>query len=544
MSKTNVNSLVKELKNENQDYEFYPTTKEIIHAMYKDLCLKLEGYPEKGLSILDIGAGNGNVFVKLDEVNDGSISVSQKYAIEKSKILTDSMPCDIFVIGSDFHSQVLIDKEIDLIFCNPPYSEFTDWVEKIIKQANCKYIYLVIPGRWKNHGGIQECINRRECKVSTIGSFDFIDAERSARADVELICVETGKHRGYRSVINTDPFDVWFDEEFSINAKKTDYRLSTNKNREEFKLIPKENLIFELERLYNADMQSLLQTYKELERINPKLLEELKVSIQNLKEGLKQKISGLKHLYWKELFDNLESITDRLTSRSRERMMDKLMKHTTIDFTADNVYQVLMWVIKNANQYFDEQLLDVYSNLTEPENVIMYKSNKHFVGSKWRYEFKNEVSRYSLDYRFIKPQYSAIKTGIYGSYDYPNGLHTNAHNTINDLFTIGKNLGFSITKSSRDCEWEAGKQNDFYHKCADGTEEIFASVKAYKNGNLHFKLHQEFMKKFNIEAGRLNGWIKSPEEAVSEIKGVTNREAFIYYGKNLQLGKQDVKLIA
>lgn len=542
-----MHALLKQLKTENQDYEFYPTTWEIVLKLYEDLFNKINKTGDRSVSILDIGAGNGGFFKKLDSIQANKIKISERYAIEKSKILTDSMPENIFVIGSDFHSQVLIDKQVDVIFCNPPYSEYVEWAEKIISQANCKYVYLVIPDRWNESRGLMQCIKKREGEYEIIGSFDFLDAERKARAKVDLICVSTGSHERYKSMNNqkVDPFELWFDEMFAINAQQSnyDFRDTSATSKDKFQMIKKENLIFELELLYNNDMQKLLNIYKQLEHIDYDLLQEMEVSIRGLKEGLKLKIKGLKNTYWKELFDNLESITDRLTSASREKMMNKLMSHTSIDFTADNVYQVLMWTIKNANKYFDDQLLEVYEELTEPENVKMYKSNQHFVGSKWRYEFIRNVSRYSLDYRFIKPHFYALQKDIYGSYDYPQGLHKHAHDTINDVFTIAKNLGFSVTEKSTDKKWSSGVQNDFYHLKSEGDTELFASIRAYKNGNLHFKLNQEFMKKFNIEAGRLNGWIKSPEEAVSEMADVTIKDAIRFYGKNLQIGKSDIKMI-
>jgi hypothetical protein len=42
------------------------------------------------------------------------------------------------------------------------------------------------------------------------------------------------------------------------------------------------------------------------------------------------------------------------------------------------------------------------------------------------------------------------------------------------------------------------------------------------------------MKRLNIEAARLNGWVKSPAEAAEEI-GVTLDEATAAFGRNLTL---------
>ena len=42
-------------------------------------------------------------------------------------------------------------------------------------------------------------------------------------------------------------------------------------------------------------------------------------------------------------------------------------------------------------------------------------------------------------------------------------------------------------------------------------------VKLFKNGNIHIKFDQEFIKKLNIEVGRIKKWIHTPKEASEEI---------------------------
>ena len=116
------------------------------------------------------------------------------------------------------------------------------------------------------------------------------------------------------------------------------------------------NIIERLEELYVRDFGELLDTYKTLEGFDPVLFKELGIDLTTVREGLKMKIKGLKNLYWQELFSNLDSITNRLTSKSREHLLEKLTNHTSVDYTADNAYAVVIWVVKNANQYFDDPI--------------------------------------------------------------------------------------------------------------------------------------------------------------------------------------------
>lgn len=548
-----MNNLIQEIKNNNQDYEFYPTTQEII----KDLEYDLTSVGSH-LSVMDVGAGNGNLFkvldslIKKDQFGHKEKSY-KKYAIEKSQILINNMDSDIFVVGTDFHNQTFIDKEMDVIFCNPPYSEFKEWTIKLIKESNCKVLYLVIPDRWLNDE-VDKAISDRKATHNILGSYSFIDSEyRKARANVNLIRIDFTKSfykgRMYGNERpNVDPFDLWFNEHFNIETDKTvkrDYERDSEK-REEIKnaltgenaIIDKSKVIPVLLEFYKQDTEKLLTNYKALEVLDSSILQELNVNLAGLKEGLKIKIKGLKNLYWKELFNNLDAITSRLAKKSRESLLSTLTANTSVDFNSENIYSVVIWAIKNSNKYIDSQLLDLYENLTETKNIIGYKSNQHMIDDTWRYNSRYDVRKkahhYTLDYRCIIEGWYGIGQG----YEYPNGLSNNAHDMISDIFTIAKNLDFEVIGDPRNREWESGKKQLFYTK----DDELFVEIKAFKNGNLHYKLNQNFMKKFNIEAGRLNGWIKSPKEAVKET-GITIQEAQAYFKCNTKLLSSNIKLL-
>ncbi|KKN55655.1 hypothetical protein LCGC14_0579570 [marine sediment metagenome] len=183
------------------------------------------------------------------------------------------------------------------------------------------------------------------------------------------------------------------------------------------------------------------------------------------------------------------------------------------DFNVENVYAVVLWVIKNANKYINEQLIEMFKDLSEPECVKNYKSNlKTWEKNGWRYQ-KNHT-KYTLEYRIITQKYTAIKKKDSWGYEYTNNLSKNCHIFINDVLTIANNLGFVTQGTSFDRYWESNNKVMFY--TAGGKELV--EVKAFMNGNLHFKFNQEFIKALNVEASRLLGWIRSPQEAVNEME--------------------------
>ena len=533
----NTVAIVKELKENNEDFEWYPTTKEIVKEIFNDIDKRInESYGlNKTQDILDIGAGDGNFFellksFKVESENYKTLHFN-KYAIEKSSILIEKMESDIVIVGTDFYNQSLIDKKMDIIFCNPPYSEYDKWVEKIITESNSEYVYMVIPERWEDNKKIKNVIENRKIKYNILGSFDFLESEyRKARVKIHIVKFDFGKenHR-------TDPFNIWFDSFFNIKADESsdsEYKKEAIK-KEQIKnsLVKGQNLIERLEELYQEDFDKLIKNYKLLENLDYILFKELGVDISNLKKSLKLKISGLKNFYWNELFDNLDKLTSRLTTNSRKQLLEKLSKHITVDFTSSNAYAIIIWAIKNVNIYLEDQLKDIYLRLAHKDNMINYKSNKRLVTDAWRYTQIKEHTCFKFDYRLIFKSYSSFE--IYSN----NGLSKKTNDYIDDIITIAHNLGFNVIGRSCDYKWYPGRNVIFY--C---NEKTFMEIRVYKNGNIHCKFNQEFMKKFNIEAGRLFGWIKSPQEASVELD-IPLEETIQYFNSNTQLTMNHVKLL-
>ena len=396
--------------------------------------------------------------------NDGERLANRIYfekymAIEKSQTLIDNMPNNVFVVGTDFNENTLIDKNADYVFCNPPYSEFSQWSERIIKESNAKVIYLVIPKRWGNHGNIAYAIKQRRAAVSIVGDFDFLDAEdRKARAKVSLVKIDLrGKevktrlgHRVKSEECKIDPFTLWFNETFPIDAKKTEeseYTINQNKaneHKEKIKnaLVNGSDLVSSLVELYNKEVEKLNTNYLKVSELDADLLKELNVDVKNLLNGFREKIKGLKNLYWQEIFNNLDSITTRLTSRTRKSLLSTLMSNTNIDFTTSNVRSVVIWVIKNSSKYFNSQMLEVYDDFTTGDGIKLYKSNANFMNDTWRYcrSEKSKLGKYALDYRIVCHGYRSDY-----SWDRDKNILSDAQNQyIKDIVIIAKNLGFII----------------------------------------------------------------------------------------------------
>lgn len=538
-------ALVKELKSLDQDFEWYPTSAAMINVIKKDMVKYFNEYGDRktvlsSVNVLDCGAGDGRVCAQL--ANGG-----KKYAIEKSKKLIETMPADIFIVGTDFFQSTLIDKEVDVIFCNPPYSEYIQWAQKVILESNSKMVYLILPQRWDKSLLIEEAIKKREAKYKIIGSDNFLDAERSARAKIDIIAIKMIDERGYDASKRTDPFDIWFEENFKLESnktKQTDYafdkaQAKTLKEQISKQLTINKGIVPIMVELYNNEMEHLQNMFLSICKLDADILKELNVDVKGLREALKQRITGLKTKYWKELFDNYEKITKRLTHGSREQMLKKLNSHTSIDFTESNIYAVSVWVIKNANKYYDSQLIQVFEEMIEKANVTLYKSNKRvYENQEWRYQFAKEVSHFGLELRIILHNKGGIdQDSVYGGYRYYQGLSEAAHDFLDDLQTISNNLGFWLAdwdNSRQKGEWISNKTQDFFYYKVAGDPKTLMSVKAFKNGNMHIKFNQDFIRMLNVEFGRLKKWLHNASQAAEELN-IPIKESEKFFKANYRL---------
>ncbi|MBQ5383842.1 MAG: DUF4942 domain-containing protein [Treponema sp.] len=535
-----------------EETEFYPTTQEIVDSVAR--WISRNG--EITTSILDIGCGNGSFFEKLDKTdyfcNDDyrhknhGLKLHQnykKYGIEKSNILAEQLPEDVILLGSDFHSNTLIDKKVDCIFCNPPYSEYEDWTERIITEGNAEKIVLVIPSRWKDSERIKQALERREYSADIIGTFDFSNAERKARAKVDVIGI-LPKMSGYGRTKLTDPFDLWFDSTFSLNADKRNESECERNEKKRNEIFKSGDTAEDLVKFYNADMEKLYENYRSLEKLDADIFKELKVDVAMLKKSLRERLKNLKILYWDLLFKKYDKLTQRLTTKGRDRVIKRLSDNTAIDFTLDNIYQLTLWMIKHSNTLFDEQLTDFFFTLSRPENIHRYKSNLRWNDSDWKYlkekiadnwsgyredVAKEKLKNVMLDYRIIVTGWKNFET------EWKSRLSDSTRDFLYDVCVIGRNLGYDL-----DFEIPNPYENidlnqwcNFDIRTKDG--KVFCNVKLYKNGNRHLKFCTDFMKKLNVEMARINGWIHSKEEAKEEF-GLSETEINQYWNYNLKIG--------
>jgi hypothetical protein len=549
-------ALVAKLKQADEDHEWYPTTDDIINTIADDI-RKFDGQHNQHDSILDIGAGDGRVLTRIsdrltsNEKNMYNVHLGL-YAIEKSRVHLNNLPKDIVVIGTDFHEQTLVDKRMAFTFCNPPYSEFEDWAYRIIRECPSPVIYLVIPKRWRRSERIKLALESRgidfdgtdgededakyaffPADVRSLGEFDFHQADRQARVEVEIVRISA--RRDKTSTFDTAIEDMLpelkqFDMEDDVKSVSKD---DLNKLAEGGSLI--ESLVFS----YDSELAKLYETYRAVVKISPSLLKSLGVTKDTILSGVREKISSLKDKYWEVLFDNLSEVTKRLATKQRNAFLESLKGKAVIDFTEGNIFSMLIWVTKWASDHFDDQVVDLFKAMAQKATVEKYKSNdKVFTDGHWRY-LNEEASHYKLCYRLVLETHGGIYKGSYG-WENQNGLCKSARELLSDFITVANNLGFECDESPMDYEWKSNKKIGFTLK--DG--EPLMDVRAFLNGNIHIRVAKPVMLAINVQAGKLLGWLRSADEAIREMEVEQADEQAVRdaYGISLRIEPKDIAL--
>jgi hypothetical protein len=176
-------------------------------------------------------------------------------------------------------------------------------------------------------------------------------------------------------------------------------------------------------------------------------------------------------------------------------------------------------------------------------NIESYKSNQR-VFTKDQFCYWNRYNRGTVEYyklktgnRIVLEHCGGISKSIY-SFD--RGLDKYAREFIEDLLVVARNLNFEPDNFHGNdfSEWTDSAARNFY--CIYKAEKrLLFSVRAYKNGNMHFSFDNDFIHAINIMHGKLKGWINDVKTAEEESTPEMAKEYFDY---NLRIEQKQLML--
>jgi len=246
---------------------------------------------------------------------------------------------------------------------------------------------------------------------------------------------------------------------------------------------------------------------------------------RSILETIKENVKSLKNQYWQLAFNRISAINSRLTHRTRKTMLNQMEEFNTLDFNEDNLYSIIIWVVKHFNEFTAEQILSVFDQLTSQDYIKAYKSNVHWTSDNWRYGQKPKPEKYKLDYRLV--------THCYKSYRFDPCV-------VDDFVVICRSLGYYISENKY-LDYESfGNEQTFC--TVDGVTAFTARL--YKNHNAHLKINQDLMMKFNIEVAKLRKWVNNHMDVAKEFDISEDEAIRLWKDPWLHLiGEREVRLL-
>jgi hypothetical protein len=109
------------------------------------------------------------------------------------------------------------------------------------------------------------------------------------------------------------------------------------------------------------------------------------------------------------------------------------------------------------------------------------------------------------------------------------------------LIVVLRRLGADISRFQK-ANAMVKQETTFYNHAKQKTETAF-ECRFYQNGNVHLKVNQALMTKFNVEVARIRGWVRGPKDIQNEFE-VSEKEAAELWSKPslVMLGPGDVPL--
>lgn len=557
-TKSQTLAIVRDLKDNDQCFEWYPTTEEQLSVVTQDIIEILSTHDvshryHENINVLDVGAGDGRALKTIEKAiteNESRLKCTL-FAVEKASLHTATYRHkDITLIGTEFNECNFISKHCDIAFVNPPYSEFSYWIATLLMQLNFKVMYSVIPERWQQDKAIQEAMKSRGITTTeVIGESDFLDAHRQARAKVHIVrfafnnfaedndrVEKAQKSESRRDWVcrptlgrnATDPFQMFLDNElglvqthsattnkFSEYAEKERIRREMEtEGSDGFELVESRGVLWALLDNYEHDMAHLLAEYKKISSLDASLLAELGVEYKQLREGLQAKLLGFRSVYWSLLFDHLDVLKSRLTSKNKTQLLNTLNANT-LDFTHKNALYVINFAVEMANELVETSLIEVFKDLTSEASILRhYKSNEHHFKDSWRHNHDNpnQRAKYVLDYRFVSSHWAN-----FSSNSWEQGLTEDARRFTDDILVALKLIGYDNFCLDRSYQTiQAGDKLIVTGTCPNGERDELLHIRYYKNGNRHIQFQKSAMLRLNVVCSRLLGWIRSKEQFEQE----------------------------
>lgn len=529
------------IRGTDEDFQFFPSTPEIIDAVKTDI-LKLNG-TISGLTLLDIGAGDMRVLETIAEEpirrnradavafhNDYTAASNYQptilKGIEISSALRSVWNKCVQPVGTDFMNLNLLEISSDYTYTNPPFNMLETWLYKAIRESNCRSLYFVAPLRWEVSENIHAAINSRLGEKTILGTFSFAEGDRKVREGRDKVHLVRIDFTSFDNKLKIDPFSLWLDENFPEQKKAEKAsspsikdRTMTNASMNGREVLNSSSYVDALIELYEKEITEIHNAMMSFSKVASDTLALIGLDLGEALLKMRTEISNKRIAFWSELFSNLTDLTHHLSAETIWGFKKVLGMKGHLDFNKTNIEMMLAWINKNVAEYNDELFDKSVNQLMHSSNIAAYKSNKsRFTLGDWEYanQRPDTLTHFKINTtkRVIVTQWG-WKNALFSSGTLQNG----PQKILNNLLVLANNYGFTTSDFEIVSEaWSTGEVKVFHYTDSNGTTKPLMKVKAFRTGTLHIHFDLNFINLINVEFGKRKGWLASSEQAADELE--------------------------
>jgi hypothetical protein len=482
----------------NNNPDFYPTPKKLIHKMLSHIdfkCIK---------TVLEPSAGKGDLVEAITE----KFKYNQGYHSRKDTFDIDTIELDnnlqYILQGKKFrlvHDDFLTYntyKKYDAIVLNPPFSQGEKHLLKAIEmqQNGGKIVCLLNAETLKNicnnsRKDLSLQLEKYNAKIEYIENA-FMDAERKTHVETALIYIDIPKIE-YNSVI--------LDE---LKQEET-YKDKTEYNNDQ---IINSDFIKGIVEQYNFEVKAGLKLINEYNSLKPLMLRSFQGTdnpVLNLsleyedKEGSSLENGYIKQIrmkYWSALFNN-DQFMGLFTSNLKYKYMQHVEELKDYDFSLYNIYTIRIQINKEMIQGVEDTILNLFQEFSHKHYYDESSKNIHLYNG-----WKTNKS-YKINKKIIIPlngfrdlQYS------WGCYEPSN------YKVIEKLTDIEKVFNYLDNGETEEIDiTETLKMAEHYGETKK-IELKYFHITFYKKGTCHIEFKDmDILQKFNLFGSQRLNWL-------------------------------------
>ena len=470
--------------------EFYPTPKELLGKIFKDVTWWKVKY------VLEPSAGMGDIADYIKEAAN-----SQDYSLDIDCVEIEPEFREILkgkgypVVHDNFltfHTY----KQYDLIVMNPPFSEGDKHLMKALNlmRHGGDIICILNAETVRNpYTNIRKDLTKKleEYRVSV----DFMLQEFSnavRKTDVEIAVVRIHIPEATKSSLILD------------GLRKKEFQEQATKRKDELVL---DDVVEAAIQQYELEVQTGIQLIQEYEAMKPYLLEKVGDSAYNypiieMKIGSKdpninQFVKMVRKKYWSALFDN-RRFTSAMTSNLLEEYRAKVEELSAYDFSYYNIKTLQESMSKELVRGVEDCIVAIFDKLSYQYSYSDELSNNIHYYNGWRTN-----KSWIINKKVIIPGMNAWNE-IFHTFD------PTKHRILTDLMDIEKALDY-LNSGSTDISSKFSYNALDMARKEGVTKKIhlkYFDVTFYKKGTCHLEFTDfELLKKLNIFGSQQKRWL-------------------------------------